>query len=132
VVCFDECPIQLIGEVRQPILAKPRQIERYDCEYRRNGTANLFVVLDVNRPWRKLKVTEWRAAKDCAAMHTRTHRRALSVEVSFNLTEWFGPVGMELRGERERSPEIARPRCPAGCCTVRELPKRLSVCPKSS
>jgi transposase len=43
VVCFDESPIQLIGEVRQPIPARPGQIERYDCEYRRNGTANLFV-----------------------------------------------------------------------------------------
>jgi transposase len=67
VVCFDESPIQLIGEVRQPIPPKPGQIERYDCEYRRNGTANLFVVLDVNRPWRKVKVTERRAAKDFAA-----------------------------------------------------------------
>jgi transposase len=67
VVCFDESPIQLIGEVRRPIRAKPGQIERYDCEYRRNGTANLFVVLDVHRPWRKVKVTERRAAEDFAA-----------------------------------------------------------------
>ena len=67
VVCFDESPIQLIGEIRQPIPAKPGQIERYDCEYRRNGTANLFVFFDVNRPWRKVKVTERRAAQDFAA-----------------------------------------------------------------
>lgn len=50
VVCFDESPIQLIGEVRQPIPAKPGQLERYDCACWRNGTANLFVFLDVNRP----------------------------------------------------------------------------------
>ena len=67
VVCFDESPTQLIGEVRQPIPAKPGQIERYDCEYRRNGTANLFVFLDVHRSWRKVKVTERRAAQDFAA-----------------------------------------------------------------
>jgi DDE superfamily endonuclease/integrase-like protein len=67
VVCFDESPIQLIGEVRLPIRAKPGQIERYDCEYRRNGTANLFVFLDVHRPWRKVKATERRAAADFAA-----------------------------------------------------------------
>src|SRR5215471_7223677 len=67
VVCFDESPVQLIGEVRQPILAKPGQIARYDCEYRRNGTANLFVFMDVNRPWRKVKVTARRAAEDFAA-----------------------------------------------------------------
>ena len=66
VVCFDESPIQLIGEVRKAIPAKPGQFERYDCEYRRNGTANLFVFLDVNRPWRKVKVTERRAAEDFA------------------------------------------------------------------
>jgi transposase len=67
VVCFDESPIQLIGEVRRPIRAKPGRIERYDCEYRRNGTANLFVFLDVHRSWRKVKVTERRAAEDFAA-----------------------------------------------------------------
>jgi transposase len=66
VVCFDESPIQLIGEVRQPIPPKTGQIERYDCEYRRNGTANLFVFLDVNRPWRKVKVTARRASEDFA------------------------------------------------------------------
>src|SRR5436853_522860 len=66
VVCFDESPVQLIGEVRQPIPAEPGQLERYDYEYRRNGTVNLFVVLDVNRPWRKVKVTERRAAEDYA------------------------------------------------------------------
>jgi transposase len=66
VVCFDESPIQLIGEVRPLIPAKPGQIERYGYEYRRNGTANLFVVIDVNRPWRKVKVTEHRAATDFA------------------------------------------------------------------
>jgi len=67
VVCFDESPTQLIGEVRQPIPAEPGQIERYDCEYKRNGTANLFVVLDAHRSWRKVKVTDSRAAVDFAA-----------------------------------------------------------------
>ena len=67
VVCFDESPVQLIGEVRQPIPPAAGQLERYDCEYRRNGTANLFVFVDVNRPWRKVKVTERRAAEDFAA-----------------------------------------------------------------
>ena len=57
-VCFDESPTQLIGEVRQPIAAKPGQLERYDCEYRRNGTVNLFVFLDAHRPWRRVKVTD--------------------------------------------------------------------------
>ena len=66
VVCFDESPTQLIGEVRQPIRAEPGQLERYDCEYRRNGTVNLFVFLDAHRPWRKVKVTDHRTAQDFA------------------------------------------------------------------
>jgi transposase len=67
VVCFDESPIQLIGEVRTPIPPECGQLERYDCEYQRNGTANLFVFLDAKRPFRKVKVTERRAAEDFAA-----------------------------------------------------------------
>jgi hypothetical protein len=67
VVCFDESPTQLIGEVRKPILAEPGQPERYDYEYRRNGTANLFVFLDAHRPWRDVKLTDQRTAQDFAA-----------------------------------------------------------------
>jgi transposase len=66
VVCFDESPTQLIGEVREPIPAAPGQLERYDCEYKRNGTANLFIFVDVHRPWRRVKVTDSRAAVDFA------------------------------------------------------------------
>jgi transposase len=67
VVCFDETPTQLIGEVREPIPAEPGQPERYDYEYRRNGTANLFVFLDAHAPWRHVKVTDHRTAQDFAA-----------------------------------------------------------------
>ena len=66
VVCFDESPTQLIGEVREPILAAPGQRERYDCEYRRNGTANLFVFLDAHNSWRHVKVTDHRTVHDFA------------------------------------------------------------------
>jgi transposase len=66
VICFDESPTQLIGEVRQPIPAAPGQLERYDCEYRRNGTANLFVFIDAHRSWRRVKVTDQRTARDFA------------------------------------------------------------------
>ena len=65
VVCFDESPTQLIGEVRQPLPAAPRQPERYDCEYRRNGTANLFVFLDAHRG-------RGRAHRQCEARGGRT------------------------------------------------------------
>jgi hypothetical protein len=66
VVCFDESPIQLIGEVRVPIRQKPGKRYRYDSEYKRNGTANLFVMVDANRSWRKVKTTDRRANEDFA------------------------------------------------------------------
>jgi hypothetical protein len=56
----------LIGEVRQPIPAGPGRPERYGCEYRRNGTANLFVFLDAHRSWRHVKVTAQRTVQDFA------------------------------------------------------------------
>ncbi len=67
VVCFDESPTQLIGEMREPIPADPGHIECYDCEYKRNGTANPLIFLGVHRPWRKVNVTDSRAAVDFAA-----------------------------------------------------------------
>ena len=66
VVCFDESPTQLIGEVRQPIKAKAGQLERYDYEYKRNGTANLFMMFAPLEGWRHVKVTDRHTAVDYA------------------------------------------------------------------
>lgn len=65
-VCFDETPTQLIGEVRNPTPAKPGQTERYDYEYKRNGTANIFMFVDAHRAWRHAKVTDRRTNIDFA------------------------------------------------------------------
>ncbi len=61
-LCFDESPTQLIGEVREPQPVAPGTPARVDYEHQRNGTANLFVVLDVHRGWRHVDVTEQRAS----------------------------------------------------------------------
>jgi transposase len=66
VVCFDESPTHMIGEVRTPIPAAPGRPARFDYEYRRNGTANLFVFVDAHHPWRHVKVTEHRTCEDFA------------------------------------------------------------------
>lgn len=66
VVCFDETPTQMIGEVRNPVAAEPGQPARYDYEYKRNGTANLFVFMDAHRPWRHVKATARRTKNDFA------------------------------------------------------------------
>jgi transposase len=66
VVCFDETPRQLIGEARVPIRVEPGKPARVDYEYVRNGTANVFMFVDVNRPWRHAKVTDQRTCIDFA------------------------------------------------------------------
>lgn len=66
VVCFDETPRQLIGEERVPVRAEPGKRARFDYEYVRNGTANVFMFVDIHRPWRHAKVTEHRACADFA------------------------------------------------------------------
>src|SRR6201988_3149679 len=52
VVCFDESPIQMLGEVRQPIAAEPGRPRRVDSGYPRQGTKTRFVVAGGRRPWR--------------------------------------------------------------------------------
>jgi len=66
VVCFDECPIQLVSEVRQPIAAEPGQRRRYDYHYRREGTANLFIAFCPSQGWRHITVTDRRTKQDFA------------------------------------------------------------------
>lgn len=66
VVTFDELPYQLTDEVRQPVPARPGQPERYDYEYRRRGTCNLFLHFEPLRGWRHVEVTDQRTAQDFA------------------------------------------------------------------
>ena len=65
-VCLDEASKQLIGEVIEPIPAEPGQPERFDYEYTRNGTANLFMISEPLTGWRAVKVTDRRTAVDFA------------------------------------------------------------------
>ena len=66
VVCFDESPTQLIGETRIPVPPAPGILGRIDYEYRRNGTANLFVWVDAHRSFRHVQVTDHRTSVDFA------------------------------------------------------------------
>jgi DDE superfamily endonuclease len=65
-VTLDEASKQLVGEVVQPLPPEPGQPERFDYEYVRNGTANLFMVSEPLLGWRAVQVTERRTAKDYA------------------------------------------------------------------
>ena len=65
-VCLDETSKQLIAETREPIPAEPGQPERYDYEYERNGTANLFMMFAPLEGQRHVKVTDRHAGVDYA------------------------------------------------------------------
>ena len=66
VVCLDEASKQLVGETVQPLPPEPGQPERFDYEYVRNGTANLFMLSEPLAGWRHVLVTDRRTAKDFA------------------------------------------------------------------
>jgi DDE superfamily endonuclease len=76
-VCFDECPYQLVSEVRQPLPARPGSPEKYDYEYKREGTCNLFLFVQPQSGWRHVDVTDRRTAQDFA------HCRQDVVDVHF-------------------------------------------------
>lgn len=65
-VCLDETSKQLVAETRAPVLMRPAQPARHDYEYKRNGTANLFMAFAPLEGWRHVKVTERRTAVDYA------------------------------------------------------------------
>ena len=66
VVALDEASKQLVGEAVQPLPPEPGRPERFDYEYVRNGTANLFMLSEPLAGWRHVMVTERRTAKDFA------------------------------------------------------------------
>ena len=66
VVCMDESPKQLIAETRIPIPASPGKPEKYDYEYERRGTCNIFVGFEPLTGNRMVEVTERRTKEDWA------------------------------------------------------------------
>ena len=65
-VCFDESNKQLIAETRTPLPLQPGQGQRYDYEYERHGTCNLFMFFEPLAAWREVKVTDQRTMIDYA------------------------------------------------------------------
>ena len=66
VVCFDERPCQLLGDVLMPIPMKPGRVERQDYEYERNGTCVVLMAVEPLVGHRVITVTERRTKKDYA------------------------------------------------------------------
>ncbi len=66
VVCMDESPKQLIGEVRAPVPASPGQPAKQDYEYRRVGVCNIFLACEPLAGKRRVAITERKTKRDWA------------------------------------------------------------------
>jgi len=67
VVCFDEQSVQLLADTRETLPVGPGQPERQDHEYKRQGTANIFMTVEPLAGWRHVDATEQRTTLDFAA-----------------------------------------------------------------
>lgn len=65
-ICIDEHPYQMIRDIRAPQPTQPGCPARYDFEYKREGTCNLFVLFQPEAAWREVLVTERRTNQDFA------------------------------------------------------------------
>ena len=66
VVCFDERPCVLHADTHPVTPAQPGQAARYDYQYTRNGTCNLFMFFQPGAGWRQAKITDQRTKVDFA------------------------------------------------------------------
>lgn len=103
-VCFDEATKQLVKETRRPLPMKAGHPARYDYEYERNGTANMFMMFAPLEGWRNIKVTDRHTAidyahalKDLSDVHFPNAEKIVLVEDNLNthkkasLYEAFAP-----------------------------------------
>jgi len=65
-ICFDERPCLLRGDTHPSLPPKPGQPARYDYEYERKGSCNLFLFFQPQAGWRHAKVTTHRKKEDFA------------------------------------------------------------------
>lgn len=66
IVCMDEQPVQLINEVKIPVPETKEHPKRIDYEYKRNGTASIFMFAEALKGWRKVEVRKHRKKVDWA------------------------------------------------------------------
>jgi len=66
VVCMDEKPCQLLGDIREPLPMKPGAAQREDYEYLRDGTCSIFIFTEPLSGWRHTHAFPRRTKKDWA------------------------------------------------------------------
>jgi len=150
-VCLDETSKQLVAETRAPLPMKPEHPARFDYEYKRNGTANIFMLFAPLEGWRTAKITERRTAidyahvlKDLSDIHFAAAEKIVMTQDNLNthaqasLYEAFEPA--EARRLVERFEWIYTPKhgswlnlaeselgVLAGQCLDRRIPDRATL-----
>jgi transposase len=71
IVCFDEMPVQLLGEVVEPLPMKAGQPVRWDYEYERKGTAVVLTAIEPLTGWRLVEVSQQRTKADYCRFQER-------------------------------------------------------------
>ncbi len=64
VVCFDELPVQLLGEVVTPLPMKAGKPKRFDYEYARHGSSSLLVAFEPLTGRRLVETSKQRTKAD--------------------------------------------------------------------
>jgi hypothetical protein len=107
-VCMDEKSKQLLEDSRPTIKAKPGKLEKYDYEYKRKGTCNIFVAVAPKAGIRIVKVTDTRTKKDFAYfiedLVEKHFRKATYIQLVLdNLNTHFEGSLIETFGKRKTS-----------------------------
>ncbi len=105
-ICMDEKSKQLLEDNRQPIKARPGKIEKFDYEYKRKGTCNIFVAVVPKAGIRIVKVTDKRTKEDFAyfieELVERYFRKATCIQLVLdNLNTHFEGSLIETFGQRK-------------------------------
>ncbi len=112
IIAIDEKSKEIHSDKRNPIPMRPGSPEKFDYEYERKGTANIFIAVDPKRGKRIAKVTERRTKKDFAlfvkdVLDAHSKARKLHIVLD-NLNTHFTKSIMETFGEEEGKKMISR------------------------
>jgi len=111
VVCFDESPKQLIGDVRTPLPPRPGTPARQDTEYQRQGVRNLMMICEPKRGWREVQVMERRTHIEfaqCMRQIVALYPEAESIRVVLDNLNTHKPASLYLAFPPEEARTIAR------------------------
>lgn len=81
VICMDESPKQMLGDVRQAQRCQPHYPARQDHEYERHGTRNLFIYCEPLTGQRHIDVTQQRTMVDFARFMQQLEKQYAQAQV---------------------------------------------------